>query len=155
MTLGEYIQKRNGVAMGHPQSLRNNLYRSLGAKNFSSFWNYWNPVFGYYLGKKIFKPLKHFLPVTISLIATFVFCGLIHDAVSVLFRGQTVFLFSFWFLFMAIAVLISKYFKHNLSAKNWTIRALANLFIMGICLFLAYYISRFSTVKIIFFSYSA
>jgi hypothetical protein len=52
MTLGEYIKKRNGVAIGHPQSLKNNLSRSLGAKNFSSFWHHWNPIFGYYLGKK-------------------------------------------------------------------------------------------------------
>lgn len=46
MTLGEYIKKRNGVEIGHPQSLKNNLYRSLGAKKFfivlalleSNFW---------------------------------------------------------------------------------------------------------------------
>lgn len=143
MTLGEYIKRRNGVAIGHPQSLKNNLSRSLGAKNFSSFWHYWNPIFGYYLGKKIFKPAKRFAPATISLMVTFVFCGLIHDIVSVIFRGQTSFLFSCWFLFMGSAVLLSNYFKHNLSHKNWANRALTNLFVILSCLCLAYYLVAF------------
>ena len=147
MKLREYIKKRNGVAIGHPQSLKNNLYRSLGAKNFSSFWNYWNPIFGYYLGEKIFKPAKLFLPTTVSLIVTFVFCGLIHDAVSVIFRGQTSFLFSFWFLFMGSAVLFTKYFNHNLSEKNWIIRALTNVFIIVICFCLAHYSIAFLNIS--------
>lgn len=46
MTLTEYIKKRNGVSIGSPKSLGNNLYRSLGKKFFFTFWNYWNPVFG-------------------------------------------------------------------------------------------------------------
>lgn len=148
MTLGEYIKKRNGVAIGHPQSLKNNLSRSLGAKNFSSFWHHWNPIFGYYLGKKIFKPIKRFAPKTISLILTFIICGLIHDIVSVIFRGKTSFLFSFWFLFMGTAVLLSNYFKHNLSHQNWVTRALTNLFVILSCLYLAYYLVAFLNVSI-------
>ena len=58
MNLSEHVKKRNGVPVGHSNSVRNNLYRSLGAKNFSAFWNFWNPIFGYYLGVKVFKPLK-------------------------------------------------------------------------------------------------
>lgn len=58
MKLSEYIKKRNGVPIGHSKSLQDNLQRSLGAKNFSTFWHFWNPIFGYYLGTKIFKLLK-------------------------------------------------------------------------------------------------
>jgi hypothetical protein len=58
MKLSEYIKKRNGVPFGHPNSLRNNLERSLGANNFSTFWNFWNPIFGYYLGTTVSRPLK-------------------------------------------------------------------------------------------------
>jgi septation ring formation regulator EzrA len=29
--------------IGHPNSLRNNLQKSISAKNFHTFWNYWNP----------------------------------------------------------------------------------------------------------------
>jgi hypothetical protein len=65
MNLSEYVEKRNGVPIGHPSSLRNNLHRSLGAKNFSVFWNFWNPIFGYYLGTKVFKPLKKVFPIAL------------------------------------------------------------------------------------------
>lgn len=56
MNLSEYIKKKNGVPIGHPKSLPNNLKRAIGAKNFATFWNNWNPIFGYYLDIKIFKP---------------------------------------------------------------------------------------------------
>lgn len=151
MTLGEYVKKRNGVAIGHPQSLSRNLYRALGAKNFSSFWKYWNPIFGYYLGLKIFKPTKQFFSPTLSLIITFVFCGLIHDVVTILFRGQTSFLFSYWFLNMSIAVIISNYFNQNLAQHRWIIRSTVNLFIMLICFCFAYFLSRSLNVKVIIF----
>lgn len=133
ITLADYIKKRNGVAMGSPKSLRNNLYRSLGAKNFTTFWTYWNPIFGYYLGKYIFKPLKKFLPVGISLLLTFIFCGMVHDTVTTFYRGQLSLFFSVWFLFMGLSVLITKTFKHNFSKQIWVMRAGINLGIIGIC----------------------
>jgi len=143
MTLLEYIQKRNGVPIGSSKSLRNNLYRSLGAKNFSTFWNYWNPIFGYYLGKFIFKPLKGIFPIGISLLFTFVFCGMIHDAVTTIFWGKLSFFFTIWFLLMGFVVLISKFYKHDFSDKIWTIRALANLSIISFCFLITFYATRF------------
>ena len=142
MTLTEYVKKRNGVAMGSPKSLRNNLYRSLGAKNFSAFWNYWNPIFGYYLGKLIFKPLKRIFPVAIALVFTFIFCGLIHDVVTTILRGRTSFFFTIWFLLMGIAVLISKFLNHDYSEQTWIIRATANLSIISLCFLLTLYITE-------------
>lgn len=142
ITLSEYIKKRNGVALGNSKSLRNNLYRSLGSKNFSTFWKYWNPIFGYYLGKYIFKPLKILFPVTIAFLLTFIFCGLIHDAVTTLVRGEISIFFTIWFLFMGIAVLITKFFNHNFSRQNWFIRAVINLTIIGICLLLTIFIKE-------------
>lgn len=151
MTLGEYVKKRNGVPIGHPQSLSRNLHRSLGAKNFSSFWNYWNPIFGYYLGLNIFKPLKRFLPVSVCIILTFVFCGLIHDFVSLIIRGKTSFLFALWFLLMGLIVIITNIFKPDLAQRHWLIRALNNLSIISICLYLAYFLSRFLNINVIIF----
>lgn len=148
MTLGEYVKKRNGVPIGHRHSLKNNLYRSLGAKNFSSFWNFWNPIFGYYLGKKIFKPAKRFFSPALSIIITFICCGLIHDVVTILFRGQTSFLFSYWFLLMGVAVIISNYFNQNLAQHRWIIRYISNLFIILICLCFAYFLSRSLNAKV-------
>lgn len=142
MTLTEYIKKRNGVPIGSPKSLRNNLYRSLGAKNFSTFWNYWNPIFGYYLGKLIFKPLRKIFPIAVALVFTFVICGLVHDIVTTLYRGKISIFFTIWFLMMGVAVLITKYFKHNYSEHTWLIRALANLTIVSVCFLLTFYFTR-------------
>lgn len=143
ISLAQYIKKRNGVSIGHSKSLRNNLYRSLGAKNFSTFWNYWNPIFGYYLGKFIFKPFKRIFPVSLSLILTFILCGLIHDAVTTIVRGNISLFFTTWFLFMGLAVLLTKTLEHNFSKQVWIIRALINLTIIIICLALTIFIIKY------------
>ncbi|WP_116125605.1 acyltransferase [Lewinella sp. IMCC34183] len=142
MTLRDYIQRKNGVAMGQAGSLRNNLHRSLGAPSFAHFWTYWNPIFGYSLGRFVFKPLKRFLPVAVALVLTFVCCGLIHDAVTVLFRGFTSFFFTGWFLLMGLATLASKLFRQNHANQRWLIRALANLSVIGICFLITLYMTR-------------
>ncbi|SEL40689.1 acyltransferase [Parapedobacter koreensis] len=138
MTLSEYVKKRNGVPFGHPSSLRNNLYRSLGAKNFSAFWNFWNPVFSYYLGTKIFRPLKMVLPAAVSLLLTFMICGLVHDLVTSLVRGKISLFFAVWFLLMGLVVLVTKKFHYDLSLHNWVFRASVNIIIIGFCFFLAH-----------------
>lgn len=139
MKLSEYVKRRNGVPIGHASSLQNNLKRSLGAKNFSTFWNFWNPIFGYYLGTKIFKPLKSIFPSAWALILTFIFCGLIHDLVTTLVRGELSLFFSVWFLLMSTMVIVSKYIDYDLSYKKWIIRAFVNISIISICLLLTNY----------------
>lgn len=143
MTLTEYVHKRNGVTIGSSKSLRNNLYRSLGAKNFSTFWNYWNPIFGYYLGKFIFKPLKKILPIGVALLFTFIFCGMIHDVVTTIFRWKMSLFFTIWFSIMGIAVLITRYFNHNFNKRIWILRASVNLGIIGLCFLLTIYLTKF------------
>lgn len=97
MNLSEYVKKKNGVPIGHSNSLRNNLQRSLGAKNFPVFWNFWNPIFGYYLGKKIFKPLNKMLPTGFAVVLTFIVSGLVHDLITTLIRGKLSLFFLFGF----------------------------------------------------------
>lgn len=143
MTLGAYIEKRNGVPMGHSKSLSNNLYRSFGARSFAVFWTYWNPIFGYYLGTRVYKPLKNFLPAAIALVLTFIFCGMVHDLVTTVVRGDLSLFFSIWFAFMGNAVLVSKGMKQDLSHQPWILRALANLLILGACFGLTYYLHNF------------
>lgn len=141
MKLSEYVKKKNGVPFGHANSLRNNLERSLGANNFSKFWNFWNPIFGYYLGTKIFRPLKKIFPTGLSLVFTFVFCGLIHDSVTTIIRREISLFFTVWFLIMGICVVISKQTNYNLSNRKWFFRALINLSIINICFFLTKYLN--------------
>ncbi|MFZ1805817.1 MAG: MBOAT family O-acyltransferase [Cyclobacteriaceae bacterium] len=142
MILAEYIRKRNGVPIGSSKSLRNNLHRSLGAKNFSTFWNFWNPIFGYYLGKYIYKPLKRILPITVALLFTFIFCGLVHDAVTTVYRGKVSLFFTIWFLLMGVAVLITRYLKHNFKEQIWIFRASVNLSIICFCFLITLYVTK-------------
>ncbi|WP_367209115.1 hypothetical protein [Sphingobacterium sp. R2] len=141
MKLSEYVAKRNGVPIGHPKSLRNNLQRSLGAKNFSAFWNFWNPIFGYYLGTKIFKPLKKILPDALALVLTFIFCGFVHDLVTTLLRGKLSLFFSVWFFLMGVSVAITKYINYDLSKKVWIFRAVTNVLIIGFCALLTIWLN--------------
>lgn len=141
MKLSEYVKKRNGVPMGHPKSLRNNLQRSLGAKNFSAFWNFWNPIFGYYLGIKIFKPLNRILPVAFAVVLTFIFCRIVHDLVTTLFRGKLSLFFSVWFFLMGISVAVTKYIDYDFSKRQWIFRAIANISIIGFCALLTIWLN--------------
>ena len=138
MNLSDYVKRRNGVPLGDGNSLRNMLSRSLGAGKFSVFWQYWNPIWGFYLGKYIFKPLKLILPQALSLIITFVVCGFIHDLVIMLFKWKFTLLLTPWFLFMGLSVIISDYAKIDYSKLPWIARATINIIIISGCLFIAY-----------------
>jgi len=140
LKLSDYVKKRNGVPLGAKNSLNKMLFRSLGAGKFSMFWKYWNPIWGYYLGKYIFKPLKTILPPTLSLILTFAFCGFLHDLVIMLLNWNFELLLTPWFLLMSFGVVLSDYIKFDYSKYNWIIRASINILIISSCLFLAYQI---------------
>lgn len=138
MTLAQYIKKRNGVPLGAKKSLRNMLYRSLGAKNFPEFWRYWNPIFSYYLGKLVFKPLKEILPTSLALIITFIVCGMLHDAIATLAGRKLMVFFTPWFFLMSLGVVLSNFFKLNFSRSSWILRAIINILIIVLCFVLTY-----------------
>ena len=138
MNLSDYVKKRNGVPLGASNSLRNMMIRSLGAGKFSKFWQYWNPIWSYYLGKYIFKPLKMIFPPALSLILTFAFCGFLHDLAIMLLRSNFELLLTPWFLLMGFCVVLGDYAKINYSKFTWIIRASINILIISICLFIAY-----------------
>ncbi|MBO6793184.1 MAG: hypothetical protein JJ895_04685 [Balneolaceae bacterium] len=138
MKLSDYVKKRTGVPLGQSGSLRNMLHRSLGAGKFSIFWQYWNPIWGFYLGKLIFKPLKSFLPNAVSLLITFVVSGFIHDLVIIVLTKQFTLLLTPWFLFMGLCVIIGDYANIDYSKYAWIIRATINIAIIFSCLFFAY-----------------
>jgi prepilin signal peptidase PulO-like enzyme (type II secretory pathway) len=142
MNLSQYVKKKNGVPFGHPNSLRNNLKRSLGAKNFSAFWNYWNPIFGFYLGTKVFKPLKRVFSNGVSVVITFIVCGFIHDLVTMLISQKLTLFFTLWFLIMGTAVAVTKRINYDLSRYAWWLRAFVNLVIISLCLLLTIFINK-------------
>lgn len=141
-SLSQYILRRNGVPAGAPGSLRNMLHRSLGAPTFAGFWRFWNPVFGYALGHYVFKPLRRVVPASVALVGTFIVCGAIHDAVTTMVRGTPAFLFTPWFFFLGIGVLLGSATGLDLSSKPWIVRATANLAYLSGCLALTLVLLR-------------
>lgn len=127
ITLAEYVRRRNGAPFGAPGSLRNMLHRSLGAKSFAKFWQYWNPIWGYVLGRHIYAPLRRILPATLALLLTFAISGGIHDLVIVLVRRSATLLFTPWFVLMAAVVLVGQALHIDYSKRSWASRALINL----------------------------
>lgn len=138
MNLSEYINKRNGAPLGASNSLRNMLKRSLGAGKFSIFWKFWNPIWSYYLGKYIFKPLKIIFPKALSLLLTFIFCGFLHDVAIMLINRNFTLLLTPWFLLMGLCVILGDYLKIDYSKFPWIVRAFINILIISSCLILAY-----------------
>ncbi|MCP4138739.1 MAG: acyltransferase [Chloroflexi bacterium] len=134
LSLSQYVQRRNGVPLGASESLKNMLYRSFGASSFAGFWQYWNPIFSYGLGKYIYAPLRRFLPAWAALIMTFVVSGGIHDLVTMSIRKAFAFLFIPWFFLLGLGVVLGRAAKMDLSKYAWAIRAGIHLAYIIFCL---------------------
>jgi hypothetical protein len=137
LTLAQYVRRRNGVPLGNSGSLRNMLIRSFGAGSFGRFWQYWNPIFGYGLGKYVYSPLRRFLPPALALVMTFVVSGGIHDLVTMAIRGSAAFLFTPWFFLLGAGVVIGRGLAVDFSEQPWLVRAAINLTYLLVCLALA------------------
>ena len=134
ISLSAYVKKRNGVPLGASGSMRNMIQRSLAADSFYLFWRYWNPIWGYYLSRNVMKPLSVFLPIWLATILTFAVSGGLHDLAVTLVKWRVTFFFTPWFVLMGILVVASKTFSISYGAYHWSIRALLNITIIGICL---------------------
>lgn len=132
--LADYVQLRNGVPLGHPQSMQNMLIRSFGAKSFAAFWQYWNPIWGFALGRYAYAPLQRFLPAGLSVMLTFAVSGAIHDLATMLVRRDVAFLFTPWFFLLGLGAVASQAFGMNLSQRSWLLRAGANTLYLISCL---------------------
>lgn len=137
INLKEYVRRRNGAALGAKGSLKNMLRRSLGAGKFSGFWHYWNPIWGYYLGKYIFKPLRNYFSKTAAIFLTFLISGLIHDLVVSVIYFKIVVIVTPWFVLMSFGLILSNKMGVYVKSTNWYYRALINISYIGICLFIA------------------
>jgi hypothetical protein len=103
------------------------LYRSFASSSFKRFWNYWNPIWGYYLGYLVFQPLKKRLPDAIALVVTFGISGAVHDLAVSLFLWRSTFIFTPWFTLMGAMVVVSTAFHLCYESRYWITRAALNL----------------------------
>jgi hypothetical protein len=134
LTLAEYVRRRNGVPVGSSGSLRNMLRRSLGARSFAVFWQYWNPVFGYGLARYVHSPLLRVTTPAAAIIVTFAVCGALHDLVTTAVRGSPTLFFTPWFSLLGIGVILGRAVGMDLSNRPWLIRVSVNLTYISACL---------------------
>lgn len=132
LTLAEFVRRRNGVPLGAPGSLSNMFRRSLGAESFARFWQFWNPIWGYYLGRFIFAPLKKNLRAAVALVLTFAVSGALHDLAVMAVKWHYVFFFTPWFSLMGLTVVLTRKWNIHYENYHWTSRALFNAgFVLG------------------------
>lgn len=134
MSLGDYVQRRTGVPLGGAGSLRAMLQRSLGARSFAAFWQHWNPVWGYGLGRFVYAPARRLVPAPAAVLVTFLVSGLLHDAAATLVRRSPTFVVTPWFLLLALAVLASRATGMDLTRRPWWLRAVVNVTYVVGCL---------------------
>ncbi|MCB1644912.1 MAG: hypothetical protein KDI36_05645, partial [Pseudomonadales bacterium] len=127
MTLARYVRKRNGVPLGAAGSLTNMLSRSLGAPGFRRFWQYWNPVWGYCLGRYVHQPLSRWLPSAVAVVMTFAVSGFLHDLAVMIVKFRGIFFFTPWFAVMGMLVVLTSAFGVRFDGLPWWGRATMNL----------------------------
>ena len=136
-SLSQYVKKRNGLPLGAPGSLQAMLKRSLGAKSFPQFWQYWNPVWSYYLSRYVMRPLVKFLPRWLAVLMTFAVSGALHDLAVTLIKWHPIFFFTPWFTLMGLVVVLSSAFDINYKSQGTTVRAFINIGLIVLTFYLA------------------
>lgn len=139
ISLAEYVKKRNGVSLGAQGSMRSMFQRSLGAGSFASFWQYWNPIWGYYLSRYVMRPCHRHMPQWLAVVLTFFVSGALHDLAVSLVKWKTIFFFAPWFSLMGVVVVASKLFSLSYGTQPWVVRATMNLTLI----FMTLWLSRF------------
>jgi D-alanyl-lipoteichoic acid acyltransferase DltB (MBOAT superfamily) len=107
------------------------LRRAFGALTLAGFWRHWNPIFGYGLSRFVYAPLRRRLAHEPALFTTFVVCGALHDAVTMLVRGSGAFLFTPWFAGIATAILLADRLTLTLHVLGFGRRALTHTTVLA------------------------
>jgi len=143
ISLFDYVKSVNGVPLGHSKSLRNMLCNSFGAKSFSSFWRYWNPIWSYYLRNFVYRPLRSFLPNSLAVVGTFLVSGGIHDLAVLLITRQWSLIITAWFAIIALVVALESYLSISLRKVVFKLRVVIHLATISLCYLLARFLLTF------------
>ena len=118
--------RRMGNPTGPWDGLRSMFALSFGANSFADFWRYWNPVYHYFLGYWIYRPLSAVVPRPIAILISFAFCGFfLHDLPLLAFTHMP--LITVWFLFLGAGVIVGQALHMDLSAQPRSLRVVVNL----------------------------
>jgi hypothetical protein len=143
--MSEYVERQNGVPLGAPGSLRNMISRSLGAASLAEFWRFWNPIWGYALGRFVYSPVRRLLPPVLAVIITFAVSGALHDIAATLVRRSPTFIVTPWFVFLGLGVILSQMMGMNMAVRPWSWRAAVNIAYLAACLGLALLVKQIWT----------
>ena len=136
LTLSQYVEFRNGAPLGDSKSFSNMLHRSLGAASFAEFWQYWNPIWGYGLGKYVYAPARRILPPAAAYIVTFVVSGGVHDLATIAVRRSFAFLFTPWFFLLGVGAVLGQALGMDFGKRPFWQRATVNFTYLVTCLLL-------------------
>lgn len=131
MTLEEYTYYRTG-STNISSIVRNMFIKPFVSSSLRSFWQYWNPSWGYFLLFYCYKPIRTILPHWASLIITFLISGLFHDIIYIIpmMINEVEFVFPFiavWFLIISIGILLTEYLQIDFGKISLMFRAIIHL----------------------------
>lgn len=111
-TMRTYVVRRLGNHTHVGALLREMVVRAFTAPTLAGFWRYWNPVYGYFLGRYIYRPLCRAMPKPLAAVLTFAFCGFfLHDLLGpwlgAALSGKPKLPFALmWFTLMGLAMVL-------------------------------------------------
>ncbi|MCP4139536.1 MAG: acyltransferase [Chloroflexi bacterium] len=128
--------------MGDPKSLDNMLRRSFGATSFAGFWQYWNPIWGYGLGKYVNEPTRRILPWAAAFITICIVSDAIYDLATMTVSRSFAFFFTPWFFLLDVGAVLG--LALGMSFGKWPFwqRAAVNFTYLLTCLLLTLIVKR-------------
>ena len=136
ITLERYVLQRLGPGSG-PRMALNMFSRAFTATSLRAFWQYWNPGYGFLLCRYCYRPLRRFLPHSVSLLLTFAACGFfLHDVLYLIpmaIQGAEMPLpfVSCWFLFLGAFILLFEFLGINFSRLGAAQRVVIHAGMLG------------------------
>lgn len=123
--------------------LRQIFVRPFFAPSLHLFWRYWNPVYGYYLGKYVYRPCRRLFPHPVCVVITFAFCGLVlHDMLgwpAAIVYGRLPFpIITVWFTMIAVVVVVSEACRLRFDGLRASLRPLVHAGYLAVTLSLAH-----------------
>ena len=132
VSLSEYVRKRNGVPLGASGALKCMFVRAFGASSFPRFWNYWNPIWNYFLTRDVLRPVSRVAPMWVAVLVTFVVSGALHDLAISLVKLEFYTFFTPWFALMGTQVILSKKYAIEYQRHRFITRVLFNTLFIAV-----------------------
>jgi hypothetical protein len=106
VTVRQYVDRRIGPGPAWRQTYEVLVVPFL-AESLSEFWRRWNPVWGYWLARLFYQPLRSRIPRPVAVLLTFVASGVVHNLLAVLLTGRLSLFTTLFFALLGSGVVIA------------------------------------------------